>query len=505
MKKTVSMVLALTLALGLTVPSFAVGPSYDDVPESYWGYKDIEAVSEAGYMNGIGERQFAPEMKVSVAQFLTLLGRLVFPEVKIGDGDTWYGPYVAKAQETGLLDGSQVNTADVFGEISRYDMAVVLRAAAKKLGITEKQAQASEITDYGMVPTMYVDAVLTVYGMGLIKGDNAGRFNGSNTMRRAEIATVIMRLDRATAGGTTPPSPTPTEPVPTETAPTETAEPTIPPDAELVTYTIKAQMLKVDHVIGRPVEDKKTYLSDVAVKVYYTPDAGKTSILLAECTSPTIDESHPVNAVLSSRFEISFEAPESWSDRRNYEAGNGFYISAETTLNGQKLVTSDLRTDGRAYPTIIKLDPGFVARHNTPSVELTPPDGEKAKFTFKGYVDGSNFAMDAPDHRLPNFTVQLHLADGTIISEAVSGADGRFSMECEVDALDGGFDIEQKLYYVTASGVYKGVKYQDDGLYTSGEPRLTTLERLDVVGFDGKPNNSPNYNVHIVEEDAKEQ
>ena len=174
MKKTVSLLLVLTLALGLTVPSFAAGPSYDDVPESYWGYKDIEAVAEAGYMNGIGERQFAPEMKVSVAQFLTLLGRLVFPEVKIGDGDTWYGPYVTRAQETGLLEGSQVNTVDVFDEISRYDMAVVLRAAAKKLGIAEKQAQADQITDYPDIPTRYAEAVLTVYGMGLILGDNAG-------------------------------------------------------------------------------------------------------------------------------------------------------------------------------------------------------------------------------------------------------------------------------------------------------------------------------------------
>lgn len=500
MKKTVSLLLVLTLALGLTVPSFAAGQTYDDVPESYWGYKDIEAVAEAGYMNGIGERQFAPEMKVSVAQFLTLLGRLVFPEIEVKEGETWYGPYVTKAQETGLLDGSQVNTADVFDEISRYDMAVVLRAAAKKLGITEKQAQASEITDYGMVPTMYAEAVLTVYGMGLIKGDNAGRFNGSNTMRRAEIATVIMRLDRATAGGTTPPSPTPTE-----SAPVESVAPTIPPDEELVTYTLKTRTVKIDHAIGRPRDDKTTYLSDVLVKVYYTPDAGKTSILLAECMSPTVDESDSISALDSSRFEISFEAPESWSNYENYKAGNGFYFSAETMRDGQKLVTSDLRTDGRAHPTIFELSPGYVSWTNNPKVEFTPPDGEKAKFTFKGYVDGSNFAMDAPDHRLPNFTVQLHLADGTIVGETVSGADGCFSMECEVDALDGGFDIEQKLYYVTSSGVYKGVEYEMKGHYPSGEPILETLERLDVVGFDGIPRNNPNYNVHIVEEYAKKQ
>ena len=33
--------------------------------------------------------------------------------------------------------------------------------------------------------------------MGLIRGDQAGNFNGSNTMMRAEVATVIMRLKNA--------------------------------------------------------------------------------------------------------------------------------------------------------------------------------------------------------------------------------------------------------------------------------------------------------------------
>ena len=430
-------------------------------------------------------------MKVSVAQFLTLLGRLVFPEVKVGENDSWYGPYVAKAQETGLLDGSQVNTADVFDEIPRYDMAVVLRATAKKLGISETQAQASEVTDYPDIPTRYAEAVLTVYGMGLIKGDNAGRFNGASTMTRAEIATVIMRLDRATAGGTTPPSPTPTE-----SAPVESVAPTVPPDEELVTYDVWGYVTKIDHVIGQPANDKDTWLHGTQLKLYYTGDGGKTSILVAEATAGSDS---------IAKYNMTFEAPESWGSYANHEAGNGFYFSAETVLDSQRLVTCDLRTDGRAYKDILRIVPGKDGMYNYRGVELTVPDGEKAKFTFKGYVDGSNFAMDAPDHRLPNFTVQLHLADGTIVGETVSGADGCFSMECEVDALDGGFDIEQKLYYVTSSGVYKGVEYEMKGHYPSGEPILKTLERLDVVGYDGKPNSNPNYNVHIVEEYAKKQ
>ncbi len=490
-RKPVLLLLVFALTLGLAVPTVAAGQTFDDVPESYWGYKDIEAVSEAGYMNGIGGGEFAPEMKVSVAQFLTLLGRLVFPEVKVGENDSWYGPYVAKAQETGLLEGSQANTTDVFDEIPRYDMAVVLRAAAKKLGIIETQAQASEVTDYPDIPTRYAEAVLTVYGMGLIKGDNAGRFNGANTMTRAEIATVIMRLDRATSGGTTPPSPTPT---PTESAPVESVAPTVPPDEELVTYDVWGYVTKVDHVIGQPANDKDTWLHGTQLKLYYTGDGGKTSTLVAEATAGSDS---------IAKYNMTFEAPESWGSSANHEAGNGFYFSAETVLDGQRLVTSDLRTDGRAYKDILEIVPGNDGMYNYRGVELTVPDGEKAKFTFQGYVEGVHFTTDEPYCRMANFTVRLHLADGTLVAEAVSGVDGTFSMECEVDALDGGFDIKQNLYYVTSSGVYKGVEYEMEPFNMRGELMLETLEQLHVVGSDGKPNSNPNYRLQIIEEDHR--
>ena len=195
-RKILSLMLAAALALGLAVPALAAGQTFTDVPSSYWGYADIEAVAEAGLMNGTGGGAFSPEMKVSVAQFLTLLGRLVFPGVK-AEGSDWFGPYVTAAKEAKLLEGTQVDTGNVEAEISRYDMAVILRAAAKKLGVAEKSAQSSEVKDYLDIPTRYAEAVLAVYGMGLIRGDQAGNFNGSNTMMRAEVATVIMRLKNA--------------------------------------------------------------------------------------------------------------------------------------------------------------------------------------------------------------------------------------------------------------------------------------------------------------------
>lgn len=189
-----SLALAAVMALGLAVPALAfTTPDFIDLPSDNWAYESVMRMADAGVIKGTGGGAFSPDMKVSVAQFLTLVGRVVFPDVK-ADGDDWYGPYIAAAQEGGLLTGAQIDTSKPEAEISRYDMAVILRGAAKQLGIKETLAQESQVTDFGDIPNRYTEAVLAVYGTGLITGDQNGNFNGTNTMMRNETATVLDRL-----------------------------------------------------------------------------------------------------------------------------------------------------------------------------------------------------------------------------------------------------------------------------------------------------------------------
>ncbi len=215
-KRMLSLALALVLAVSLAVPAFAfTTPDFTDLPSDNWAYESVMRMADAGVIKGTGGGAFSPEMKVSVAQFLTLVGRVVFPDVK-AEGEDWYGPYISAAQEGGLLTETQVDTSKPEAEISRYDMAVILRGAAKKLGKSETLAQQSQVADYGLVPTMYADAVLAVYGMGLIQGDQNGNFNGTNTMMRNETATVMDRLialkNSSDPSGTTTEPEKPSEP-----------------------------------------------------------------------------------------------------------------------------------------------------------------------------------------------------------------------------------------------------------------------------------------------------
>ncbi len=215
-KRTLSLALALVMALSLAVPAFAyTTPDFTDLPSDNWAYESVMRMADAGVIKGTGGGAFSPEMKVSVAQFLTLVGRVVFPDVK-AEGADWYGPYITAAQEGGLLTGTQVDTSKPEAEISRYDMAVILRGAAKKLGAKETLAQPSQVTDYGLIPNMYTEAVLAVYGTGLITGDQNGSFNGTNTMMRNETATVMDRLialkNSSDPSGTTTEPEKPSEP-----------------------------------------------------------------------------------------------------------------------------------------------------------------------------------------------------------------------------------------------------------------------------------------------------
>lgn len=379
-KKILSLTLAMIMAIGLAAPAMAAGPTFSDVPESYWGYADIEAVAQAGYMNGTGNGAFSPEMKVSVAQFLTLLGRLVFPDVKT-EGADWFGPYVAKAQEAGLLAGTQVDTGNVEAEISRYDMAVILRAAGKQLGVAEKAAQSSEVTDYGEIPTKYAEAVLAVYGMGFIRGDQAGNFNGSNTMMRAEVATVIMRLAKAKPGSTTNPGVTTSSEPSTTPEVTPSPAPEIPAEPELMKIS---GWMRYD-AKGDP-KSNGTGVANVSFQLRYTENSGADYTVIAEGITGTGNwrgDDTP------GYFQLTTYVEKSIFDK--FWNGDGLlYISAETTVNGKKYVTQDRRTDGKALVVPFGKDWNYLF------VEIVPADrGETVEIPVVAIVNATTYVGPA--------------------------------------------------------------------------------------------------------------
>lgn len=309
---------------------------------------------------------FSPDMKLSAEMFIVLVGRVVFPDVK-AEGADWSGPYVTEAKAKGLLEETNITDSNLKGDISRYDMAVILAKCVEILKVSATKADSSKVTDYGEVPTKYVDAVLMAYGSGLIRGDQSGSFNGANSMTRQEAATVMDRLLglRGNAqGGTTDPE-TGTDPEqPTETPPP--AEPKYVNSRVVgwLKYNSKGDPQKNGiGVVGVPME------------LRYTEDNGATYTVIAEVLSTDGDGYQGLG-----RFEFKAKIEQTIYDR--YQDGKGqFYFSAETVVNGQRYVTHDRRTDGKA--TIAP-----ITNWTRAFVDLVPPDrGETVDVKVFGRVD----------------------------------------------------------------------------------------------------------------------
>lgn len=439
-KKAVSLLLILALVLGLAVPAMAyTTPDFSDVPSNHWAYQSVMKMADAGVIKGTGAGMFSPDMKLSAEMFIVLVGRVVFPDVK-AEGADWSGPYVAEAKAKGLLEGTNITDSNLKGDISRYDMAVILAKCVEILKVSATKADSSKVTDYGEVPTKYVDAVLMAYGSGLIRGDQSGSFNGANSMTRQEAATVMDRLlglkgNGSQGGGTTEPE-------------------TIHTVLSITCY--KPEPYEINSSSGR-----RTIYS-VPVELRYTEDGGKTSQLIAECTSYT-------------QGTYDFVSLEADIDKALVDNENGqFYLSAETTYEGQKLVTHDRRTDGRA--TIFPIDVEVKSGHDWVNcdLDLVPPTGFKRNVTIEGHVHKrySELLIDENglpylDDAIPNITVDLVLYRdatsenlketdaGIIVGSAISGDDGKFCIETTVDTLDFG-----KRFRLEGHGEYDGQQWE---------------------------------------------
>lgn len=197
-KRLLALALVVVMAMGLAGQALAyTTPDFSDVPQTHWAYEAVMRMADQGIIQGTGNGMFSPEEHLTAEMFLTLVGRIMLPEVEVKDGD-WSGPYVAELRARGLLDGTNITDETLKSEISRYDMAVILAGCVETLGSGGWPAWAngplSDPGNHEKIPLEYVRAVALVWAAGLIHGDQNQRFNGANSMTRQEAAVVTDRL-----------------------------------------------------------------------------------------------------------------------------------------------------------------------------------------------------------------------------------------------------------------------------------------------------------------------
>ena len=214
-KKALATCLAGTMLLGsVTTSAMAVDVNQlVDVEKSDWFYPYVEYVAGKDYMKGISSTQFAPMMEMNRAMFVTVLYRLDNPKGVSSQSnfvdvpsDTWYTQAVNWAAANKIVNGIGGDKFAPDDSITREQICTIVARyveyRAKKDGKTYKTTEKEKtFPDADQIGEYAKEAVKKCQMWGLIEGNEKGYMNPLNTATRAEVATIVQRLDDLLASG----------------------------------------------------------------------------------------------------------------------------------------------------------------------------------------------------------------------------------------------------------------------------------------------------------------
>ena len=167
-----------------------------------WYYNDVAAAHKLGLIDGMTDTTFVPEGEMTLAQAITLAARMHCSATAGGtleNGDPWYQTYVDYCLVHGILD--KAPTAEALNApVTRAQYAELF---AKALPASMLPA-VNDIPD-NSIPDVKMThrnaaAIYTLYRAGILDGrDDYGRFDPDETITRAEIAAILVRMMDTTA------------------------------------------------------------------------------------------------------------------------------------------------------------------------------------------------------------------------------------------------------------------------------------------------------------------
>jgi len=127
----------------LTGVSSSDPADFNDVPSTHWATKDINAVVEAGFMQGDGFGNFKPSANVTLQELIIVAVRILGLEVDEdatveGKAAAWAQPYIAAAEAAGLIQPLGDYTVNATrGDLVdvTYEVYQVLQTIAKVTGV----------------------------------------------------------------------------------------------------------------------------------------------------------------------------------------------------------------------------------------------------------------------------------------------------------------------------------------------------------------------------------
>ena len=183
--------------------------SFQDVPSDAWYAEYVSYLAGKGIVNGKTADTFAPDAQITRAEFIKIIAGVAGADVsgksssRFSDvaSDAWYVPYVAWGVENGIINGTSETTFHPNGNISRQDMATMIKRYTDFAKFTlPTDTAAVNFTDSAQISSYAADAVKAMQQAGIINGKGGNTFVPKDNATRAEackMLTVLMKMMEA--------------------------------------------------------------------------------------------------------------------------------------------------------------------------------------------------------------------------------------------------------------------------------------------------------------------
>lgn len=192
-KRILSVILTLTLCMGLSAPALAAR-TFTDVPADYWAYDAIQYVTDEGLFSGTSGTTFTPGGTMTRAMLWVVLARMDDVNTNASSGEAWYQLGLDWAVENGISDGSNPNN-----NITREQFAAMLYRYAENAGedITADTAELNKFIDTINISSYALQPLAWAVENGIVSGTSGDTISPAGNATRAQVATMLMRYDKA--------------------------------------------------------------------------------------------------------------------------------------------------------------------------------------------------------------------------------------------------------------------------------------------------------------------
>ena len=178
---------------------------FTDVLEKDWFYKDVTTLTATGVIKGMTETTFEPQGNVTRAQFVTMLYRLD-GEKKVEDGkntftdlkkDAYYVDAINWGVKNEIINGMSEKEFAPEENITREQIATILfryAKLAKKANLDKTVDLKEKFKDADKVSKYAKEALQWAVAVEVVKGDAEG-LRPLDTATRAEAAALMVRIN----------------------------------------------------------------------------------------------------------------------------------------------------------------------------------------------------------------------------------------------------------------------------------------------------------------------